>query len=183
MAENLRYEGNIRLGVGNSTSSTIAYRYYPNGISGNISTYGYLYNWPAVMNGMSSSTANPIGVKGICPNGWHLPSDAEWRQLVDFLGDPEAAGAMLAGKPNLWEGGGLVSSSYFGITGFNALPAGYCHDPNYSSWFGINAGFWSATESDIWRAYSINIYNDNAGVSIGVDYKEYGYNVRCLRDE
>ncbi|MDV7400220.1 FISUMP domain-containing protein, partial [Arthrospira platensis SPKY1] len=47
--------------------------------------YGGLYTWYTLMNGSSSSNSNPSGVQGICPTGWHVPSDAEWTQLVDFL--------------------------------------------------------------------------------------------------
>jgi hypothetical protein len=48
-------------------------------------TYGVLYNWPAAMNGAASSSLNPSGVKGICPNGWHLPSDAEWGHFFPVI--------------------------------------------------------------------------------------------------
>jgi len=51
----------------------------------NVARYGYLYNWPAVMHGASSSEANPSGVQGICPNGCHVPSDAEWLELFDYM--------------------------------------------------------------------------------------------------
>src|SRR4030042_875983 len=53
--------------------------------TGNYMTYGVLYNWSAAMNGAASSIANPSGVQGVCPTGWHLPSDAEWTQLTDYL--------------------------------------------------------------------------------------------------
>ena len=50
----------------------------------NYDTYGVLYNWPAAMDGDTSSTANPSGVQGICPTGWHLPSHEEWTELTIF---------------------------------------------------------------------------------------------------
>src|SRR5690554_6870297 len=49
----------------------------------NYTTYGVLYNWYAAMNGAESSMANPSGVQGVCPDGWHLPSDDEWHELID----------------------------------------------------------------------------------------------------
>ena len=88
MKENLRtthYSDGTSIPMGNSTSNTTAYYYVDNNIS-NVSTYGYLYNWPAVMGNSSSSSANPSGVQGICPTGWHVPSDAEWIQLSDYVG-------------------------------------------------------------------------------------------------
>jgi len=160
MAENLRYEGDIPLG--STASNTTAYRYYPNNSSNNVASYGYLYNWTAAMNGASSSESNPSGVQGICPDGWHLPSDAEWTQLSDYLGGPNSAGPKLAGNTSLWRSGSLVSSPNFGITGFAAFPAGY-YDSYYSSAyndFGYDALFWSATEYNSDRAYTRDIDYD-----------------------
>lgn len=91
MKENLRtthYANGSSISLGNISkySFTYAYRYQPDDNSSNVSTYGYLYNWPAVMHGASGSEANPSGVQGICPSGWHVPSEAEWRQLKDYVG-------------------------------------------------------------------------------------------------
>ena len=57
--------------------------------------YGVLYNWPAAMGGSTSSSANPSGVQGACPDGWHLPSDAEWTTLTDYLGGTSVAGGKM----------------------------------------------------------------------------------------
>ena len=83
MAQNLRttrYADGRKIPLGTRESFDVAYRYYPNNNRANVSKYGYLYNWPAVMNGSLSSSANPSGVQGICPDGWHVPSDAEWTE-------------------------------------------------------------------------------------------------------
>ena len=69
MASNLRtthYANGEDIPEGNTTSYTEPCRYTP---STDVAAYGYLYNWPAVMHGASSSSANPSGVQGICPNG------------------------------------------------------------------------------------------------------------------
>jgi uncharacterized protein (TIGR02145 family) len=88
MAENLKYLPSV-VGPGtgsNSEAYCYVYGYDGTSISAakateNYATYGVLYNWTAAMNGAESSDANPSGVQGICPDGWHLPSDAEWKQL------------------------------------------------------------------------------------------------------
>ena len=67
-------------------SSSTPGRYSPGGSSANVTAYGYLYNWSAVMGGASTSSANPSGVQGICPVGWHVPSAAEYTQLNDYVG-------------------------------------------------------------------------------------------------
>ncbi len=84
MAENLAYLPSV---VGSATGSETTPYYYVYGYDGtsvtaakatsNYTTYGVLYNWPAAMGGFSSSSSNPSGVQGVCPAGWHLPSEAE----------------------------------------------------------------------------------------------------------
>ena len=94
MAENLRttrYADGTSIPLGELESEETPYRYAPGTYQSNeeniinVSAYGYLYNWAAVMHGASSSDANPSGVQGICPRGWHVPSDAEWTQLTDYM--------------------------------------------------------------------------------------------------
>lgn len=193
MGENLRYEGNSA--IGSYEGSYVApYRYYPNNDAKNVSTYGYLYNWPAVMNGQTGSETNPSGVQGICPNGWHLPSVAEWAQLADYLGDTDNAGAMLAGT-NLWIDDypdfDLVSSPYFGTTVFNALPAGYTKhfgDPPSATGgyyeFGETAAFYTTTDSGDYTAHFCSIhYHSTAFSGAGGDHNKCSaFSVRCIRD-
>lgn len=78
---------NIPLGNGLLGSTTIGYYYYPNNETTNKSFYGLLYNWTAVMNGADTTNLVPSGVQGICPTGWHVPSDNEFVVLVDYLHD------------------------------------------------------------------------------------------------
>ncbi len=178
MAENLRYAGDIPLG--SETSYVLPYIYYPHCNSSNVEAYGYLYNWSAAMNGASSSASNPSGVQGICPEGWHLPSNAEWTQLSNFLGGTTNAGAMLAGNEYLWTRGELTNSSYFGTTGFDALPAGF-YGADYDD-FGRSADFWSSTVNIDTNAYgrSIEYYSSVLYNSIGREY--LGRSIRCVKD-
>ncbi len=178
MAENLRYEGNTTLGQQQST--TVKYRYYPNGVEGYVANYGYLYNWAAAMNGANSSSENPSGVQGICPNGWHLPSDAEWTQLSDYLGGEENAGAMLAGNADMWTSDALTRSGYFGSTGFATLPAGLYIGGYYN--FGYHTYFWSATESDSNDAYVRYIDYYSTYLNRHGYEKDFGLSVRCVRN-
>ena len=77
---------NIPLGNGLLGSTTNGYFYYPNNETTNKSLYG-LYNWAAVMNGADTTNLIPSGVQGVCPTGWHVPSDNEFVVLVDYLHD------------------------------------------------------------------------------------------------
>ena len=192
MASNLRttrYANGDAIPEGQTTSSTEPYRYTP---STNVAEYGYLYNWAAVMHGASSSTANPSGVQGVCPNGWHVPSDAEWSQLTDYCsghtecvcsGSGDYIAKSLAADHD-WQittgecavGNDLSSNN---ITGFSALPAGF-YRGSYSN-FGTTTFFWSATDvSD--GAYFRSLSYYYAYVYRNVHYKYGGYSVRCVKD-
>ena len=172
MGENLRYTGNsasITFLGSDAVSTTARYRYYPNGDSDNVRTYGYLYNW------LAANTA--------CPNGWHLPTNAEWTQLANYLGT-STAGAQLAGGN--WNSGSLTASSMFGRSGFDALPAGQFYTD--FSGFGHTAYFWTATEgSTSLYAQARSITNNNTilvshSSSSTEKSKEIGFSVRCVRN-
>jgi uncharacterized protein (TIGR02145 family) len=196
MKENLRtthYSDGTSIPLGSSTSNTTAYYYVDNNIS-NVRTYGYLYNWPAVMGNSSSSSANPSGVQGICPTGWHVPSDAEWIQLSDYVGSQtqyqcSANSAYIAKALASTSGWAIIMSNLCAVglepssnnsTGFSALPAG-CYGSNLSS-FGSDADFWSATQIYGNFVYYRQITYSGAHLYRNANDKSYGYSVRCLRD-
>ena len=201
MRENLkttRYADNtpISLGTGTepNTSSTIAYRYYPSNNSGYVTTYGYLYNWAASMRGASSSESNPSGVQGICPTGWHLPSDAEWTQLTDYVssrseyccgGNIESIGKALAIDNYSWQsevGACIVGwdPTTNNATGFSARPAGN-YTGSYNT-FGMFAFFWTATQKDGAHAWNRDIGYNYPGIYTGDPIKGCGLSVRCIRN-
>ncbi len=206
MRENLRvtkYTTGTNIELGDSLSNSIPYRYYPNGDINNVSTYGYLYNWAAVMKGAGSSSSNPSGVQGICPNGWHLPSIAEWTQLTDYVSSQPSylcysdTGSHIA-KALVSTTGWEILSWYSGTcvigdttdtnnaTGFNAFPAGeagnYFLDLYNNIGYGVR--FWSTTEDNDApeKAYFLDMYYSRANVLNITRDKSWGYSVRCLRD-
>lgn len=194
MASNLRttkYADGTSISQGSSTSTTVAYWYYPDNDASNKTTYGLLYNWTAVMQNSSSSSANPSGVQGICPTGWHVPSDAEWTQLTDYVskseyvcGSDNTIAKALAGttgwssSTDTYAVGNTPSQN--NSTGFSALPAGYYNGSYYG--FGHYADFWSATEDSSANAYYRYLGYDCADVLRGGYYKFDGFSVRCVRD-
>ena len=90
-------------------------------LSSNCTQYGKLYRRSMVMNGSAPTNANPSGVQGICPKGWHVPSAAEWQQLIVFLGDSTTAGGALKAVSPLWA---APNSRATNSSGFTALPGG-----------------------------------------------------------
>ena len=196
MKENLRtthYADHTEILAGSTTSSTVPYRYTPNNDEANVPTCGYLYNWAAVMHGTLSSDANPSEVQGICPNGWHVPSDAEWTQLTSYVGSQSSyvcgddsryiAKALTTATGWNSDGGDCTvgnDPSANNATGFSAFPAGY-YGGEYGN-FGSATNFWCTTEQDGYYAYTRLIWYDFDRVYRNFYYKDLGFSVRCLRD-
>ena len=202
MKENLRttrYANFTEIPLGNTISFDDPYRYIPNNDESNVLSYGYLYNWAAVMQGASSSSSNPSGVQGICPTGWHVPSDAEWTQLTDYV---SSQSQFVCSNTNTYIAKALASTTGWNsnnttcaignipsdnnVTGFGAMPAGLCSYQSFgtvSNWYGSYADFWSATERSGSTAQDLCLSWDYATVMRGLYDKRDGYSVRCLRDE
>lgn len=196
MRENLRttkYADGTDILLGTTINGSIPYYYdYSNSVIP-LEERGYLYNWSAVMHDALSSNANPSGVQGICPNGWHVPSESEWTQLVDYVGnqsqyrcggDTANVAKALAATTN-WTvslyncavGNDLTVNN---ATGFGALPVGVYHGGYLDS--GNLTKFWSSTEnlSSTGRVRHI-IYSDAKAYSYTAQ-KYNGYSVRCVKD-
>ncbi len=187
MAENLKYLPSV---VGPETGLYTEPCYYVYGYDGtnvdeakatkNYQTYGVLYNWAAAMNGEESSNANPSGVQGVCPAGWHVPSYAEWTELTDYLGGASVAGGKLkeAGTTH-WRSPNTGATNE---TGFTALPGGYRDLDGTFVNIGVNGLWWSATENNATNAWNRSMIYGSSNVSRVDSYKEVGFSVRCVRD-
>ena len=177
--------------------------YYYDVISSGLSLTerGYLYNWPAVMHGASSSVSNPSGVQGICPAGWHVPSDAEWSNLFQYVASQSqylCSNNMSNVAKALASTTGWNSSAYIcgpgnnqnenNISGFSAIPAGGLG--NISG--GDAACFWTSTQgyspeddpfSHLGTSYSWHFNKDNPTIYHDIGWGQTnGFSVRCLRD-
>ena len=152
--------------------------------------YGRLYDWPTLMGGAPSSTANPSGVQGACPVGWHVPSSAEWTVLVDFAGGFMTAGTKLkasTGWPKSPYNTPLGTDEY----GFSAFPdhSGLSHaggntDYDYADW----GHWWTATErkpynnSEADGAFTRGMSSDDEWALPGWVAKYAKEHVRCVED-
>jgi uncharacterized protein (TIGR02145 family) len=189
MAENLAYLPSVNMVADGSEDAAGSY-YYVYGYDGtnvadakatdNYATYGVLYNWTAAMDGEASSTTNPRGIQGVCPAGWHLPSEAEWTELTNYLGGTGVAGGKLKETGTThWN---YPNTGATNETGFTALPGGN-RDRNGAFYnIGGNGNWWSATEgyaSNVWYRY---VSNDLSAVFSTNYVKEGGLSVRCVRD-
>ena len=206
MKQNIRsthYADGTEIALGTDTSLTVPYRYAPNNDTANVPLYGYLYNWPAVMNGAEASQANPSNVQGICPEGWHVPSRAEWLQLkenvdshneydcgtVSTFYDGKALADTIGWNTNTYTcypGNDLSANN---ATGFSAVAPGYMYRSSgnliYSS-FGSYAYFWASSQGRSYNsaqyAYLYGRYFNVISETSSGRSKYYGSSVRCLRD-
>jgi uncharacterized protein (TIGR02145 family) len=149
--------------------TSAAYCWYNNDLS-NKTTYGALYNWYAVTTGR------------LCPTGWHVPSDAEFTTLTNYLG----GGAIAWGK--IKEAGTLhwytPNTGATNSSGFTALPGGGRSTNGLFEDMGEWGYYWSATESSTTNAWELDLsYDNNLDYSGRFNYsKHYGNSVRCLKD-
>jgi len=159
--------------------SSGAYCHYDNN-EGNVAVYGQLYNWYAVDDS-----------RNIAPEGWHVPTDEEWKQLEMFLG-MTAVEADAEDWRGTDEGGKLKDTGTIfwllpntGATnesGFTALPGGYrMHDGSYNS-KGGNADLWTSSESASGSAWIRGLDNDNAYICRNTFDKRDGWSIRCVKD-
>jgi uncharacterized protein (TIGR02145 family) len=194
----------IPLVTGNSnwdalTTTSKAYCWYNDSVKYK-DTHGALYTWAAAMNGAISVTANPSGIQGVCPTGWHLPSDAEWTQMENYLtdngynydGTTGTGGTKIAkslastsgwnSSTNTGAVGNTDYPSYRNKSGFTALPGGSRgFDGKFYS-IGYYGYWWSATEFDATYALYRNMSIYNSNVYRYFNGKELGFSVRCVRD-
>ena len=134
--------------------------------------YGYLYNWWAV---------DPNNSYNIAPTGWHVPTDAEWATLVNYLGGEDVAGGKLRNMGLtywMWPNTGATNES-----GFNALPGGYRNSDagNFEDQYS-NAWFWSSSGYTNSTAWSQQLFYNSKSVIRNWSDKGSGYSVRLVKD-
>ena len=152
--------------------------YYENNPA-NWAKYGKLYNWYAV-----------IDIRGLCPTGWHVPSDAEWTVLTDYLGGENVAGVKMKSTSG-WDNNGNGTNS----SGFSGLPGGYLTDFGPFAGVDRNGCWWSSTEYYAWPRKAVgraqppkrlawyrNLAHDAGSVYRNDFPTGPGMSVRCLKD-
>lgn len=183
MAENLNFDYN------HGTAKSMCYDNKPE----NCEKYGRLYTWAAAMDSAAifskegarcgyGKECDAIGtVRGVCPEGWHLPSKEELEELETIAGDEDKAGLILKSRQGWIEYKGGSGNGTDGL-GFGALPAGsYVSVINCFNFEGNYAIFWSSTEHFSNYAYRLFLgYGKDANVR-NLD-KGYGFSVRCVKN-
>ncbi len=169
---------------------------FPGGNPANMLQYGLFYTWTEAMNGAPATENVPSGVQGICPDGWHLPSNSEWMGLEDFLGyrdeyrcgtDVNNVAKAMASREGWTAQSPLHTPCSIAETPENNDASGFCALPSGSFWkgldgFGSNTGFWTASEGSETTAPVHCFSASNATVEINCTPKEAAYPIRCLKD-
>jgi len=173
MKENLNYGTRVD-GSLDQTDNAVDEKYCYDNLESNCDVYGGLYQWDEVMQ----HTTIPAS-QGICPPGWHVPTNAEYMALTAFLGYQQKVGCMIreAGTvhwdpPNI----GATNSS-----GFTALPGGIRLNTN-GQFYDLHQfiALWSSTNSTGGEAYEYNTYYTYEGISRHPRPKGFGQAVRCV---
>ena len=146
--------------------STGAWCHYDNDSSQYESMYGKLYNWYAV------------NTSKLCPTGWHVPTDAEWTELTDYLAANGHSGTALKATSGWSSGNGTDDYGWLG------LPGGGRSSYNGDFYdIGYGGAWWSSSQNDAGYAWDRSLTNDGSGnVGRSYYYKRNGFSVRCLRD-
>ena len=184
MAQNLN-AGTMINGSNDQTNNNTIEKYCYNDDASNCNTYGGLYQWNEAMQYVTTA-----GTQGICPTGWHIPTDDEWKTLEMYLGMSQAD-ADATGYRGTDEGGKLKetgtthwASPNTGATnssGFTALPGGYRHTNGSFSALSNLAYFWSSSEVGT-AALSRFLSHNNARAYRDTHDKDFGFSLRCVRD-
>ena len=187
MAENLNI-GSMVNSSSNQTDNSIIEKYCYLDNTSNCDIYGGLYQWNEMMQYVTTEST-----QGICPTGWHLPSDEEIKTLEMELGLTQAEadatefrgtneGSKMAGNATLWNDGSLEADPEFGTSRFVGLPGGI----RYTGGAFYNKGdltyLWTSSKvgSVAWSRYLL--FNNTKVRRITDDIEDYGFSARCVRD-
>ena len=176
------FKENLNIGIQladnvDQTDNGVIEKYCYNNLENNCIVYGGLYQWNEAVQYMTTE-----GTQGICPSGWHLPTNSEWTDLSNYLGSIFVVGGFLkeAGfehwlTPNI----GATNTS-----GFTSLPGGL-YEKQYASFTYLNtyAHFWTSSQYDMSNAKAWYQQYDSKRISWSNFWvKTYGFSVRCIKN-
>lgn len=141
----------------------------------NCDKFGGLYKWNEINQNLGQNA-----VHGICPEGWHIPTDGEWKILIDYLGGSDVAGGKL--KEAGFKHWNSPNTGNTNESGFSALPGGFRMNTNNFYHLGGYAYFWSSTQINTHNAWIQTLNYNSDEVYRRSFNKEYGFSVRCIMD-
>lgn len=181
MAENLRYADSTQM---KHLKNNV--KCYDNK-SSNCEKYGALYTWSAALDEVDTIAnkkylkSDDRNVRGICPDGWYLPSFAQWKDLFDYVTNNSGVDANGTSLKSIsgWDEVDSVPASTNRF-GFNVLASGRYNSEGGFLPDGKNAYFWSSTEVDASTAKGVSFRHTKLYADHGEYYKDHGMSVRCV---
>ena len=172
MAENLNI-GTMIQGPNNPSNNGTIEKYCVDNILANCDTYGGFYQWDEIMEYSAVE-----GSQGICPIGWHIPTDAEWCIMEQYL-DP----SVICGN-TLWRGTDIRAQlTQGGTSGFEALAPGYRNFNGTFEHYNFGSYFWTSTQTTSYLAFCRYMWSNQTGISRWAPDQIYGYSVRCVLND
>lgn len=170
-----------------SDSTSLCYNNDPS----NCTKYGRLYTWAAAMDSAGFWSVNGMGcgyykicmptypVRGVCPEGWHMPSKDEWGELLNFVGQLGATGSVLKSTVG-WKDSEDGSGNGYDSFGFSAIPAGKGSPYDGK---GFAALFWSSsTNNGDMYSFRVNLCHNYYYHFLDLAGRDWAYSVRCVKD-
>ncbi|MDP1746057.1 MAG: FISUMP domain-containing protein [Bacteroidota bacterium] len=167
MRQNLNYGIQVA-DVTAMTNNSVVEKACYNNTTSNCSTYGSIYTWDEAMNYGTNQ-------QGICPNGWHIPTKAQFQILINFLGSSTAGQKMKTTSANSpsWDG--------TNASGFTAISGGIGQGTNYL-YMGTRNTYWSSTQFSATDAYDYGLTSGINTLDEAPNTKNSGYCIRCIQD-
>lgn len=185
MVENLNIGSMINISNNQSNNDTIEKYCYDNSTS-NCDVYGGLYQWNEIMQYNTNE-----GSQGLCPDGWHIPSDLDWMKLEEEVESTTGTFWAASGYRGTDAGGNLKESGNThwaspntGATnssGFTGLPGGYVNITPEFQHISIQSMFWTSSLFSVYPLYR-NMMDNSAQMFRYYSYQNMGFSVRCIRD-
>ncbi|MCF8275286.1 MAG: T9SS type A sorting domain-containing protein [Flavobacteriales bacterium] len=142
--------------------------WYGNDEAANADTYGAMYNWYTV------------NTQKLCPTGWHVPTDAEWAELMDLYGGVAAGNALKEAGTAHWA---VPNTGATNESGFTALPGGQRGAYGVFDLIGLAGTWWTATAIDIYNPGSYLLVSASGYAGYSNDNKEAGKSIRCMEGD
>jgi uncharacterized protein (TIGR02145 family) len=182
MAENLKttkYNDNTAIPLVENNAAwgaltTPGYCWYGNNFTTYGSVYGALYNWYAVETGK------------LCPTGWHVATDADWTTLINYVGVVGAGGTLKEAGFDHWNSPNTGATN---AIGFTALPGGLRYNDTQDAFAGVfrrlheYGWWWSSTDHNTTAAWGRVMYDDASSIGRYTYDKNYGFSVRCVKND
>jgi uncharacterized protein (TIGR02145 family) len=161
--------GTMIHGIDSAKNNGIIEKYCYNDSIENCDKYGGLYQWDEAMQYVLAE-----GTKGICPTGWHIPTNSEF-QTLDSLENQDGNSLKAVGQ-------GTGAGAGTNTSGFSVLLTGFRNRNGFFDGLGVSTYFWSSTEYNAANATIMYLGSNDSYISFNDDNKDYGFSVRCAKD-